>query len=65
MNDTERSLWVDNDEALYAKYKFWLRNNRGRGGKRTFTREHRELIDTVAANVGSGRKRPHYLLYGE
>lgn len=64
MNNDERTQWINNDEGLYAKYQFWLRQNRGRGGLRTFIKENRDSIDTAIEHIRSGRKRPHYLRYG-
>ena len=55
MNDTEREMWVDNDEGLY-------RLMRGSGqAKRAFVRANRMLIDEVISNITNNRKPAHYL----
>ena len=57
-NNRERQLWIDNDEGLYMAWKS------SRLNKERFIKENREEIDTVIDNILSGRRRPHYLVYG-
>lgn len=59
MNNDERSQWIDNDEGLYNMWKS------SRQSKRDFIRDNKEFIDEAIQNVTSGRKRQHYLTYGE
>ena len=59
MNDTERTMWVDNDEGLYN----WWRSSRL--SKREFIRKHRKELDDAIGNVTEGRKPAHYLAYPE
>ena len=57
MNDTERELWVINDEGLYR----WWKGSRQ--SKRQFLRENRTEIDAVIERMVSGEKRQHFLAY--
>jgi hypothetical protein len=57
MNDTERLLWLDNDEGLYS----WWKSSRQ--SKTAFIREHRKDIDAVITNVTDNKKPAHYLKY--
>ena len=45
MNNTERELWVLNDEGLYLDFK------RSRLSMRNFLKENRELIDQYIKKV--------------
>lgn len=58
MNDSERELWVNNDEGLY---RMWLASHLS---MRAFIRRHRAEIDEVMGAVGSGKRQPGYLIYG-
>jgi hypothetical protein len=59
MNDTERTMWVNNDEGLYN----WWRSSHQ--SKKVFVRENRKAIDEAIGNVTEGRKPAHYLAYPE
>lgn len=58
MNDTDRRLWVENDEGLYN-----LCRTSGKSQK-TWISENRDLIDELVKNVTTeGTKPAHYLEY--
>lgn len=58
MNDEDRRLWVINDEGLYTLQM--------ESGKKImpWVRDNRTLVDEVAENVRTGKRRQHYLVYG-
>lgn len=58
MNNSERSIWIDNDEGLY---KWWRSSGLS---KRKFIKENKAEIDKAIGNVTAGTKPAHYLAYG-
>lgn len=58
MNNTERELWIANDEGLYD---WWRMSGLS---KREFIKNNREEIDKAIENVTGGNKPAHYLKYG-
>jgi hypothetical protein len=59
INDEDRRQWIANDEGLYN----WQR--RSGLSMKAFIKKHRAEIDEVIGNVTSGKKRAHYLEYGQ
>lgn len=57
MNDTEREMWVLNDEGLHL----WQR--RSRLGMRQFVRQNRDEIDSYITPVVEGVKPAHHGAY--
>lgn len=57
-DDSERRLWVLNDEGLY------LKQQASGLPLRVWAAQNRALIDSVIDNVVGGRKPAHYLAYG-
>lgn len=60
MNDEDRKQWVSNDEGLYSLWQAsgkplttWLK-----------VKVNRQVVDEVAENVRTGKRRQHYLAYG-
>ena len=64
INDSERALWVDNDEGLYNWWKSSRNSKHKRMSKTEFIKENRAAIDEVINNVLGGKKPAHYLAYG-
>ena len=58
MNNTEREVWIDNDEGLYD----WWKSSRL--SKREFIRQNRAEIDQVISRVTNSEKPMHYQKYG-
>lgn len=57
-DDSERRLWVLNDEGLYQ------RQQASGMTLRAWVAQNRAAVDKVIDNVASGRRRQHYLAYG-
>jgi len=49
LNNSERELWINNDEGLYRWYRLWRISNKG--GIRAFIRENREELDGCILRV--------------
>lgn len=58
MNDSERRIWILNDEGLYD---WWLSTDLS---TYDFIKISRSEIDTAIEAIVSGRKPAHYLKYG-
>jgi len=58
MKDTDRYVYVINDEGLYN-----LMIESRYANRMNWVRENRALIDEVIENVKSGKKPQHYLAY--
>lgn len=58
INDSERRLWVLNDEGLYD-----MQRSSGKSMK-MWIRENRPFIDSVIGHVTTGKQPAHYLKYG-
>jgi hypothetical protein len=57
--DSDRSVWIDNDEGLYDWWK------KSKLSKREFIKQNRKEIDEAIDPVVDGTKLPHHLKYGD
>ena len=68
MTDSERRLWILNDEGLYN----WFRSEQkhidpesmSSLNMKEFIKKYKTEIDAIIDNVLEGRKPAHYLAYG-